>query len=327
MPPDVPDHVRSARLVLGEETAVAGGVRISEFYRSFMVEIERHFDLPEQNAGTVAERNRELLERFGLDPIVDDVTLFIAFRESELHSTPGFVLHAPLPKAALEKLADKWDAFEMLDEASEELRRIRSDIRRDFRSDIRRDFQNELPVFAITGEDPAILVARPSNEMLTASGSTAFLSDMIERATSASRATTIKSTSLFLQVGGADAWITATNIPAMVEAMSGDALPTELENILSAITGVGASLQLEDDAVKMNVYFEPESGIDESDLSDLVRGAIALMKLEASRAREAEVLSDVLNRIDVSESSGFSRVQLRITEQDLENLIRDVDWD
>lgn len=315
MPLDVPDHVRSARLVLGEEAAVTGGIRISEFYRSFMAEIERHFDLPEQNARTFAEQNRKLLERFGLDPMVDDVTLFVAYRESDLHSTPGIVLHAPLPEGALEKLADKWDAFELLDEASEELRQIRSET------------QNEMPVFVITKEDPALLLARPSNEILAASGSATYLSAMIERATAASSASTIESGSLFHQVGGADAWLTTTNIPAMVEAMSGGAIPTELERILSAITGIGGSLQLEDDAVSMNVYFEPKLGIDESDLSDLVRGAIALAKLGTKQTRDAEDLVDLLSRIDVSESSGFSRVQLRVTEQDLENLIRNIDRD
>ena len=111
----------------------------------------------------------------------------------------------------------------------------------------------------------------------------------------------------------------------MVEAMSGGALPTELERILRAISGIGVSLQLEDDAVKINVYFEPKLGIDESDISDLMRGAIALAKLETKQTREAENLADILNRIDVSESSGFSRVQLRVTEQDLANLIRNID--
>ena len=116
-------------------------------------------------------------------------------------------------------------------------------------------------------------------------------------------------------VGGADVWAIAKDIASIVTQLSPDHLPDEISRIFTSIGAAGGSLELGEESALFSLYLEPTGAIQARDVSDLVRGGIALLKMES---QDENPLVDFLERIRVSEYEGFSRVQIQISETDIE---------
>ena len=94
---------------------------------------------------------------------------------------------------------------------------------------------------------------------------------------------------------------------------------------------MAGSVELEEEAIWLSIFFGPKQGIDHRDISDLIGGAIALLKLQIDADLGSDsgdnldgnrVFLDFLDRIKVSEQGSFSRVQISITSNDMDTL-----WD
>jgi len=292
-PPSVPESVSADLFILGDDASITGGVRISELFRSFVLELDRHIDMGEKS---VVEHSREILDRLGLDPETHDISFYVSMDVSDDDVVPSMVLRAPIPETLLEKLAKEIDEFSRVDGPS----------------DLESILDSEVPFFSISEDSTSFFVAQSSELRLVASGSEDHLAEMLARSHTTSPETPA---GLFSMVGGADVWASATDIPSIVTELSPDNLPVEISRILTSIVEAGASLEIQDESALFSLYLKPKSEIEARDISDLVRGGIALLRMESE---DQSLLLDFIERIRVSEYDGFSRVQFQISELDLE---------
>ena len=292
-PPSVPEPVSVDLFILGDDATVTGGIRISELFRSFVSQLDRHIDMGDES---LAEHSREILERLGLDPETHDVSFYVSMDVNDRNTAPSMVLRAPLPEAVLEKLAEEIDEFSQLDGLS----------------DVDSAFDSDIPLFAVSEDSTAFFVAQSSEVRLVASGSVDHLVEMLTRSHELAFEEPI---GILSMVGGADVFAIATDIASIVTQLSPDHLPDEIFRIFTSIGAAGGSLELGEESALFSLYLEPTGAIQARDVSDLVRGGIALLKMESEDENQ---LVDFLERIRVSEYEAFSRVQIQISETDIE---------
>ncbi|GMQ80921.1 MAG: hypothetical protein BMS9Abin05_0350 [Rhodothermia bacterium] len=293
-PPAVPESVATDLFILGENATVTGGIRVSEIYRSFVAQLDRRIKVGEK---TIAERSREILEHLGLDPDTHDISFYGSLDVDHPKAVPAMILRAPLPQDALEKWAEHSDAFSRIDDTSDPSSAIDSDV----------------AFFFVSKDSTAFFVARSSEARLVASGSAERLTEMLARS---NNTVSEAPAGVFSMVGGADVWAVASDVPSIVAQLSPDELRDEIFRIFTSIVAAGGSLELGEESALFSLYLEPKDAIEAQDISDLVRGGIALLKMESE---DQSLLLDFLERIRVSEYDGFSRVQIQISESDLED--------
>ena len=301
-PQPVPENVRRAVSILGDDTSVSGGIRVSTIYRSFLSRIEKEIA---SDGSAIGRQNRIILNRIGLDPSVDEISVFFAFKKSGPQSIPGLLLFAPVPENSLDSLAANWDHFQLLDSTSA----------------IRRQIARELPIYELSSEEESLYLALPEEQTLSLSSSAEYLNQMLDRAFLETPDLRVDQIRLIDLVGAADVWLVTKNIPGLLEALSVDQIPDEIGRIVMAIANMAGAAELRNESLKISLYFEPRTRVQAQDLSDLIRGAIALVKLNLEDSAQ---LVEILEQIDVSEYDEFSRVQLKMSETDLINLIQSV---
>lgn len=291
-PPTVPESVATDLFVLGADHSLTAGIRVSELYRSFVSRLDQWVDVGDRS---FSDRNREILEQLGLDPDTHDISFYASLDTDPREAVPAMILRAPLPPSILEKLAEKSNGFSRVDGTS----------------DLNATIDSNVPWFSVSENSTAFFVARSSDVVLAASGSAEHLAQMLARS---DEAAVDSPTGVFLMVGGADVWMVASDISLILDALSPDDWPSEIHQIISSIVAAGGSIELGEESVLLSLYLEPKDGIEARDIGDLVRGGIALLKMESE---DDDLLIDFVERLRVSEYNGFSRVQIQISETDL----------
>ena len=300
---DVPDEVLQSVFIAGNEVNVVGGINLSTFYQSFLSRMGERFQDSGPTNSSFTEHHRELLDKMGFDPLSDNVLATITVEISNGHLAPSLVAIAPFLTGKLSGLADQ---FEFLDRIEVQLPR-----------QVGEPNNNSLPIYALREEEEALMITQPVPGVLVATTSVPALAEMIIRSQESAPEHELNDDVLFHLVAGEDAWFLARNFSATLKA-SATKLPfPELQRIASAVHNVGASLRIESENVLFTLYLEPRAGVDVADVSDLVRGAIALVKMNAQQLPE---VMELVEQVHVSDFRGFSRVQLNVTDSFFERL-------
>lgn len=114
---------------------------------------------------------------------------------------------------------------------------------------------------------------------------------------------------LVRKVSASPAWLVSSDIESWtLPVEAGD---SEFAAMLTAVSAVAVGMEPTSDEITVTAFFTPGNGLQPSELADLAKGAVALLKVEAKDDPEAFA---ILDDISIKESSSDVRVRVAVTK-------------
>lgn len=294
-PPTIPSAVTEDLFVLGTDHSFTAGMRVSELYRTLVNELDGVIELEEQS---ISELGDQLIQELGINPETHDMTVYGALNQEEEAVIPTLLVRAPIPDNILEELEARSEIVSPGANSSSN----------------QTNTPQQSPMYSTDDAPGSLFFTRASDGLLAVSGSTSQLQSMTARVSETTG--TLKKGMLPL-VAGAELWFVARDLDAISEELASVELPEDVAQIVSSLASIAGRVEMPSETIRTTVFLAPRDGIDHRDISDLIRGGIAFLKiqLEGDLEQNAAVL-EFLERINVSEHSNFSRVQISITHSD-----------
>jgi hypothetical protein len=162
-------------------------------------------------------------------------------------------------------------------------------------------------------------MTQPTDGILVTTTSIPNLAEMILRARSDADRSAFEMNELMERVAGEDAWLYTADLSGTIERLHFEQASGDVRRMLESVRRAAASLRIEQERAVFTLYLEPRAGIATEDLSDLVRGLVALLKLDTN---EHSSLKELAERIRVSDDGPYARVRIELEASEIQDLFK-----
>lgn len=262
--------------------------RASEAFDAFT---EGGFSM-QQMTGEGAARFNDLIEATGFNPEEDIERVYFAARADDDDHAPAFVVYATYDRTRLDAYIDEQADLEF-----------------------ERSTYADAPVYIAQDDSDEMAFALVNDEMIVA-GSRTEVYAMLDRLADGSKGLSGNAEMMALVERAGhpdDMWLALRNLPADHAPTGDDAFGQAGQMMENAV--ISAGFQRDGVAVKALGLTRPD--VNSSEVVDLVRGAVATMKMGAKSNRAT---LETLDRVDVREVRGGVEVETFVSQEALREM-------
>lgn len=243
--------------------------------------------------GEGAARFQDFIEATGFNPDEDIERVYFAARANEDDAAPAFVVYADYDRTRLDAYIDEQPDFEL-----------------------ERSTYADAPVYLTQKGDDEMAFALVNDDMIVA-GSRSEVYAMLDRLADGSKGLS-GNTEMMALVERADhpddMWMALRDLPAdHMNAGGDDAFQQAGRMMQDAVLSAG----FQRDGVAIKALGLTRADVDTRDVADLVRGAVATMKMGAKSDRAT---LETLDRVDVREVRGGVEVETFVSQEALREM-------
>ncbi len=242
----------------------------------------------ESVSGEFGARVQEFLDATGFDPENDLHEVYVASANMGPDAQPSIVAYVTFDRDRLQDYIDQ-----RLGETFE------------------RDDYKGIPIYRAVEDDHSIIFALAADNMIVASPDEASVEAMLDRLSGTGRALKDDAETMnliALASSGSNAWAVVCNFDEINtrESQHEDAIGRDMEQIGRALKDVAIAVTMQEDGVEGTVFMQPKEGVSASDVADLTKGVVALMKAESDIDDEK---LRMLDQVHVRTKSGYVQVE------------------
>lgn len=246
----------------------------------------------QQMTGEGAARFNDFIEATGFNPEQDLERVYFAARDGEGNDAPSFVVYADFDRARLDAYIDDQPDL-----------------------DLERSTYADAPVYVTTHDDHEMAFALVNDEMIVA-GARPEVYAMLDRLADGSKglSTDADMMALVRRAGHPDdMWMALRGLPD-AHAPTGDGAFGQAGRMVEdAVISAG----FQQDGIAVEALGMTRDGVNTADVADLVRGAVATMKMSA---KSDPAVLETLDRVDIREVRGGVEVETFVTQEALRTM-------
>ncbi len=271
-------HTQAAMDVLPADAIFVGMVDVNELGENQELSIEHALMMTDELEGEARARVDDFLRTTGFDPAKDLQSVYVAARDED---DAVVVANAQFD---MERL------IEFLDQNL---------------TDARKSTYRDLTIYSVDGEENGA-IGLAGESMIIAASDVRDVEQALDHILDGTKGLSGNASVMDLvgKVSGGGAWVVVSEIPAIGPG-NGD----EMSRALASVSKIAVSVSPGSDDVRTTTYLIPSSGTSVSDLSDLVKGFVAVLKLEARDNAEAFALLDA---VEIRSGNGEVRIDAEV---------------
>jgi hypothetical protein len=246
----------------------------------------------QQMTGEGAARFNDFIEATGFNPEEDIERVYFAARTNEDDAAPAFVVYADYDRSRLDAYIDDQPDLEL-----------------------ERSTYADAPVYLTQKNDEEMAFALVNNDMIVA-GSRAEVYAMLDRLADGSKGLSGNAAMMALVERAShpdDMWMALRDLPTDHANASDDAFQQAGRMMENAVLSAG----FQQDGVAIKALGLTRADVDTRDVADLVRGAVATMKMGA---KSNQATLETLDRVDVREVRGGVEVETFVSQEALREM-------